>query len=381
MFGWFKGRTETPPPPAPREEVEEEPALEALAAVLRTLGTSAPGVEDPSPEWASKMANGWADHLLLLRPTPDSDGSTPPPHRDYGGVRRFVLTWRRKEVAAVDQALDGLRQAVWAMVRAFNQAVGEDAREDVALDEHLTRLRLAAELDDPQAMRAVIRESSQRIARTIGERRKAQAAMQAELGNKIKTLADALHEARREGMTDPLTRLANRRALDARLAQAAELSGVIEGRICLVMVDIDHFKKVNDRHGHPAGDLVLKGIADLMSRTFLRKTDFCARYGGEELAAVLHDTSLQDARAPVERLLCAVRDHAFTLGKEEVEVTISIGVAALGSGESVAEWVRRADEALYAAKNSGRDRAVYADAASGQRSLPFEAWFDAGEGG
>src|SRR6185436_11318492 len=129
--------------------------------------------------------------------------------------------------------------------------------------------------------------------------------------------------------------------------------------LCVLMLDIDHFKAVNDRHGHAAGDDVLK----LISATFawgLRDADVCGRIGGEEFAVVLPETGLAQAMQTAERLRLTVAktavptDHA----PEPLRVTVSVGVAALSDGESLDELLARADQSLYQAKRAGRNRVV-----------------------
>jgi diguanylate cyclase (GGDEF)-like protein len=124
------------------------------------------------------------------------------------------------------------------------------------------------------------------------------------------------------------------------------------------MLDIDHFKWVNDTHGHPCGDQVLRETAETLVRCFKRKDDFVARYGGEEFAVVLRDLDLKTARTVAERGMGAIRIleiHRDGL-PEPLRITVSMGIARLRPGETAAAWIERADRALYQAKNGGRDR-------------------------
>ena len=128
------------------------------------------------------------------------------------------------------------------------------------------------------------------------------------------------------------------------------------------MVDVDHFKHINDTYGHPAGDAVLQELANRLVSTFPRKTDFIARYGGEEFCILLHNAGNELSQRLGERLLHSVRAEEFHYQDTRIPVTVSIGIAELSPGETVASWVARADRALYRAKDSGRD----------QLCLPFE---------
>jgi diguanylate cyclase (GGDEF)-like protein len=127
------------------------------------------------------------------------------------------------------------------------------------------------------------------------------------------------------------------------------------------MVDIDHFKVVNDSLGHVAGDAVLREVSDCLSRQFCVRSDFVARYGGEEFVALLWDTPLAGARAAADKLVSSVRASRIVIDGSLVPVTVSVGVAQSRPGEMGQAWVERADRALYSAKAGGRNRAVLAD--------------------
>ena len=128
------------------------------------------------------------------------------------------------------------------------------------------------------------------------------------------------------------------------------------GESALVMFDIDHFKEVNDSHGHPAGDAVLKGIARLLEER-VRNVDTCARYGGEELALLLPRTELDGAVELANRLRLAVMDYPVRWGGGHLAVTVSAGVASFPRcARSPEALVAAADAALYRAKEAGRNR-------------------------
>lgn len=158
---------------------------------------------------------------------------------------------------------------------------------------------------------------------------------------------------------DGLTGLANRRACEAELEARWRQS--IDGRvqISLLMLDVDHFKLFNDRHGHPEGDRALRAVADAMKGGLRRPGDLVARYGGEEFLAVLFGTDAVGALAVAERIRASVEGLAIPhAGAAGGVVTVSIGVATLRPrpGDDVAALVKAADEALYAAKRDGRNR-------------------------
>jgi diguanylate cyclase (GGDEF)-like protein len=155
---------------------------------------------------------------------------------------------------------------------------------------------------------------------------------------------------------DALTGIPNRRAFDRRLAFEIERAAG-GASFAVVMIDIDHFKAVNDRFGHPTGDAVLRWLGERLESA-ARRGDFVARYGGEEFVAIIPDASAVNARAWADRLRHTIRDGRVP-GLDMV-VTASFGVAAWSAGDTGQRVVDRADEALYAAKESGRDRVAVA---------------------
>jgi len=167
----------------------------------------------------------------------------------------------------------------------------------------------------------------------------------------ITTEVDLAVAYQRLAVTDALTGLANRRGIDQHMRR--EVARVLRHgyRLSFALLDIDHFKNVNDRFGHGVGDEVLRRVAESIGRT-LRASDLAARWGGEEFLVVLTDTGLDGARMCAERIRAAV--EALSLPRVS-HVTISAGVAELTSGEDLSVALLRADEMLYKAKASGRN--------------------------
>ena len=170
-------------------------------------------------------------------------------------------------------------------------------------------------------------------------------------------LEQKVEETQRLAVTDELTGLANRRKFGEELARELERSRRFGLELCLVMLDIDHFKRINDTRGHPVGDQVLVGIARAL-RGSLRNIDLACRYGGEEFALLLPATPGNDAVRVAERVRAAVADRP--LGPDgDLHVTLSAGVATYPSdGATAAELIQISDMRLYAAKQGGRNRVM-----------------------
>ena len=171
-------------------------------------------------------------------------------------------------------------------------------------------------------------------------------------------LGETLEALRRLATRDQLTGLLNRREFDRILQEERERALRFGHALALVMVDIDHFKSINDTHGHPAGDTVLREVARRIGSQ-VRTVDRVARFGGEEFALILMQTDLQGARDVAKRVcLAAARDPIMATDTAALSVTVSAGVAVLpDDARTEAALIAAADRALYAAKQRGRNRA------------------------
>ncbi len=171
--------------------------------------------------------------------------------------------------------------------------------------------------------------------------------------------ADAHQNLQDMALRDPLTGVFNRRALDEPLMRELKAGLRYGAPSCLMILDLDYFKTVNDCLGHTAGDLVLRELASLMTDT-VRDVDTVGRYGGEEFAIILPHTSIEQAQPLAERLRNLIETHAFDVEDGTVRLTASIGIAEVCNPAiaSVEDWVNAADTALYDAKAQGRNRVV-----------------------
>lgn len=171
-----------------------------------------------------------------------------------------------------------------------------------------------------------------------------------------------LHTARRSARTDPLTGLPNRAELDSSLPGRIDEAQRNGRSLSLMFIDLDFFKRVNDRWGHDVGDLCLVAAAEAMRR-HVRASDLMARYGGEEFVLVLDGADLDTATSVAAELRGSVERHGRRIGQHAVGLTVSIGIADRRPNEAAGDLLRRADEALYRAKAEGRNRYATAEAA------------------
>lgn len=179
----------------------------------------------------------------------------------------------------------------------------------------------------------------------------------------VQKLKKELSNARREAQTDALTQLNNRRSFDKELMQLIATHDQNNSDFCMILIDIDFFKKVNDEHGHLVGDKVLSSLANIL-KSKVRGSDFTARYGGEEFAILLPNTRITNAFAVAENIRTSIKKHKLVLRRSGVSlgaITASFGVAGHIKNESKEDFTERCDKALYRAKKLGRNRCVLAD--------------------
>jgi diguanylate cyclase (GGDEF)-like protein len=336
-------------------------ALDTLASVIRSLGQHALELAELQPRRFAELCEGWATHLLLLKPPP-GEGMAVTARRDWEGLRRFVKEHRLAEQALVQKSMGDLRDVVSTFIDSINHTFE---------DEQLTDKQVLSDMRDFCAN--IERRSTDEIKRSAVaisgalsdafERRKARHTQQMEeMGQQVDSLGMRLTEAERERSLDPLTSLYNRRVLDASLAEAVSLKRNYGHRATLAVLDVDHFKAVNDTHGHSAGDAVLKALGDTLVRCFPRRSDVVVRFGGEEFAVLLSDTGEGDAANAVRRLQDAVRSTHVCYNGVMIRVTVSVGIAELKLDQPALRWIDEADACMYLAKQRGRDQAVLASA-------------------
>lgn len=173
------------------------------------------------------------------------------------------------------------------------------------------------------------------------------------------TLTNAQHyeRTRKLSLLDPLTELANRRSFSLRIENEFQRHKRYGSGLSVVMLDIDHFKAVNDTYGHPAGDMILKQLAGIV-KSLIRESDFAARYGGEEFIILLPEISEEQSGFFAERLRLIVQNHAFKINipPYELKITVSLGICSVSSAmKNYRVLIKNADDALYKAKNAGRN--------------------------
>jgi diguanylate cyclase (GGDEF)-like protein len=366
MF-WDK-KTDQKPPAAPVESPallgRADPALDATGALLRIWGRYAFDLDQLNAQTIKELCEKWARHILVVAPYPGADpdavDTARRADRNWLGLEEFATQLRKRESAYVTGSLKDIRQVLGELINTLGKVLDQDEEEQTEIVDQLNYLKSVIESN--ASLDAIKREAMQvisAIGRIAESRQHTHQSLLEELTHKLKSMRAELSEARREMELDALTQLYNRKAFDQQLLRTFELGRLSSQPVCLLMVDIDHFKQVNDQFGHPAGDLALKQFANCCVQSFPRRSDFVARYGGEEFTIILQETAMDAAGMLGEKLLQAARNLRLNYQEQELCFTVSIGIAELSvADKDASSWLRRADSALYRAKQNGRDRLV-----------------------
>jgi diguanylate cyclase len=326
----------------PVAEIVVHPAVDALGRTLRALGDGAFEMDDElGPRYEGLALQAETGEPAALEKIPVKVAEN----------RRLERNWVTRNIRELAETIVGL-------VTRLGRNVSLDRDSGRQMEGQLERLRGAVKQESLHEIRREVLGAVDTLATVMRDRDERQNREMATIGRELERLKSELSHARKEMAVDPLTRLYNRASFDEHLQTCSALAMLAGRDACLMMVDIDHFKAVNDTHGHLAGDVVLKAVSDELAKCFPRKSDFVARYGGEEFAVVLSEDGEKVGRMLGERLLDRIRKTVPVFGEVEIPVTVSVGIAELKAGQTVQEWIATADQRLYEAKRGGRDRFV-----------------------
>jgi diguanylate cyclase len=279
--------------------------------------------------------------------------------------RRFIWDENKRQLEVIR---NGLRTLVMETITGVNQAKAQAEHSSDSLAAKSAHLERGPSLGDVQRILGEVVSETRGIAHNSQLLKE----MLDETRQEVEALRDELEHTRLQVTIDALTGLKNRRAFDAVLQETCSQSNKPTATLSLLLVDIDHFKDVNDTYGHLIGDKVIRSVGALLSANIKGK-DTVARMGGEEFAVLLPETPLANAervgevlRAAIERSRLTRADTGETVGR----VTVSIGITAYEPGESNDSFMERADKALYVSKKAGRNRVsvLTANGTAAQRS-------------
>lgn len=275
-------------------------------------------------------------------------------------LRQFISSHRIEEYTYVQKTFDDFKAIIWD----FADQLGEDIRleriKDQEVKASLDDLREAVESNSIDELRMKSREFIDFYVEYQNKRDERREKRMSHIKKSLNSAKKQLLQAYDSMKYDHLTKAHNRKSFDETIKNYIRLAEASKQSVSLLALDIDFFKKINDSYGHDTGDVALRELVNVLKGIFTRDNDLVARIGGEEFAVVLPDYKVEHAVKKAEEVLAFVRKKIFVHGEKQFRFTVSIGIAQHLEGESAEQWLKRADAALYHAKNSGRDRFIVA---------------------
>jgi diguanylate cyclase len=332
-------------------------AIDTLGHVVRIMGyESFPLENDIDPavfptmcaEFAAHVENGAGVPSLDIPPS--TDGT-----RQWARLRRFFSDRRQAEKAFVTERLHDYRGVVEDLVGGLRRIAKRDESTESSVKSSLNTIEDAVSTGVLPDIRAALTQTVVQVTETFAVQKKEHEQQLLEMNERMSGLRQDLVAAQEEMQRDALTDAFNRGAFDGAIEQSLNSHFILNQPVTLVMVDLDNFKQINDNYGHSAGDEVLRAVGEGLARSFIRKNDIIARYGGDEFAIILNDTSAELSVMLIERFLEYVNNIEVPGAPDAPRVSCSAGFTEIHSSDTVKSLIRRADRALYQAKDAGRN--------------------------
>lgn len=270
--------------------------------------------------------------------------------------RQFFSGYRVNEYTYIQKSFDDFRGILWDLIDQLGEDFRSEQVEDKEIGLSLHNLKEAVEANSINDVKFKAREFIDTYVEHQSRRERRRSKRIKGIKKNLDVVKQQLNEANRSMRVDHLTEAYNRKSFDEKVKQEWQLHEISKNPVTIISLDIDHFKKINDTYGHDVGDFILKECVSTLKKLFPRSTDFVARVGGEEFAVVLPDYALEHAVIKAEEALSQIRKEVYLTGEHKLSFTVSMGIAQLLEGESVDSWIKRADQALYSSKQTGRNR-------------------------
>lgn len=277
-------------------------------------------------------------------------------------LRQFFSTYRLDETSYFQKTFEDFRTIIWDFVDQLAEDVNTEQKDDFEMRQSLDELKEAVESNSIDELKNRSRRFIDQYIEKQFKKDKRRSTRMKSMRKNLSKVKKQLGEANSAAQTDHLTSAHNRKSFDEYCGHFSRLLSASGQPVTLMLVDIDHFKKINDTFGHQIGDFVLQELVKTLKEQFNRESDVVARIGGEEFAILLPDYTIEQAKIKAEALLAKVRAETYVHEHHQIRFTVSIGLAQLSDKEEVASWIKRADLALYHSKNTGRNRATSAPA-------------------
>lgn len=275
-------------------------------------------------------------------------------------IRQFFSSYRIEESAYVQKSFDEFRSIIWSLVDQLSDDFDSDKKEDLEVRGCLDQLREAVESNSVTEIKATSLEFINKYNQVQAAREKRQSKRTESIKKNLDSVKAQLVDVATSAVTDHLTGALNRKAFDENLRKTRTVSQLSNEPVCLLLMDIDHFKRVNDTYGHDVGDFVIQECVRVLKETFSRPEDSVARVGGEEFGVILPGLNLDQVVPKAEAALERFRQETYVKDEMKLNFTVSMGLSQWMSDETVGIWYKRTDQALYASKHNGRNRLTMA---------------------
>lgn len=275
--------------------------------------------------------------------------------------RQFFNSHRIDETTYFLQAFEDFKGIIWDFADQLKDEVKDQKDNDRAIEGQFQDLRDAVESNSLEKLRATSKEFISKYVevqnRKENNKQKRINSIKKNLGQFKKKLTEAQYSLNH----DFLTGAYNRRYFEEQVRSFATVQDLGECRAVMMILDIDHFKKINDSYGHDIGDFVLKECVHTIKKLFPRESDIVARLGGEEFSVFLPDYTVEMAVKKATEVLETIQKQVFVQGEHQIKFTVSLGISEWRNGDQFITVYKRCDQALYEAKNSGRNKFMVAE--------------------
>ncbi|MGZ3768123.1 MAG: diguanylate cyclase [Bdellovibrio sp.] len=271
-------------------------------------------------------------------------------------LRQFISSYRIDEYTYVQNTFDDFKRIIWDFADHLSEEAHVEDSAQGDINQSLEQLREAVESNSIEELRTRSRDFINFYLKHQNADNERRTRRMESIKKNLTTVKKQLMEANQTMRRDHLTGAHNRRCYDEQVRRYLQLHEIDKDPMSLILLDIDFFKKINDSYGHDIGDFILKECVRLLQESFSREEDFIARLGGEEFAVILPGCTIDAAIKMAEEAMARIRKEVFVQDRMEIRFTVSMGIAEVGHEESADSWYKRADEALYDAKQTGRNK-------------------------
>jgi diguanylate cyclase (GGDEF)-like protein len=365
----FKSTTQSESESTSQSEGFSEPELLRilLSDILDFLGVESFDTDALGTSEIRKFFRSWAAHVRWSQPFEKVFKRYPFFDYDKGETKlaleplmKFIKSQRLAEKLHVQQSRRHSQKLIWGLFEQMKENLLHGTKETALWEREYAKIKESLKGFRSSDLSSAVEVSLQTLDKLLLESKQYYEIKLSQLDVQLSEIQKTLESAMNESRIDGLTRLFNRKYFELEMERLVDENNFSKKKACLVIIDIDHFKKVNDTWGHAAGDEVLKGVGSLCSMRFSNRDDVVARFGGEEIVVLLPGVEINQARNLALQLRQSIKEKVFVYGQEKISVTVSMGIAEIAKNDLPEKWFERADKALYKAKGSGRDRIILA---------------------